>query len=683
MEVSSYIDPGTGSVIAGSLWGVISSILIAIGAFLMAYFIRPLRRLLTRVWKAIKQSGWLGLMFGLAVAIIIITSVIINYQDTEGFGMVDKKVIVLGIDAMDPKVVERMMNEGRLPNLKKLADSGGYSRLATTTPPETPVAWSAAATGTNPGGYGIFDFIGRDPETYLPRLSLVEQGSGATGTQYTSALRGTPFWKITSNAGIPTTVIKWPVTFPAEEVNGRMLSGLGTVDIRGLLNSYSFYTEKEAKQGPMDAGRIVRVSPQGGRIDTVLYGPRVQKGSDVTEAEVPMTVTIQGSHALLNVGGSDYKVDSGNWSPWIRVAFSAGLLRNVYGTFRVYVLNTTPEFSMYVTSVQIDPENPQYDISYPKSYSKELANEIGLFYTMGQPEDTKALSEGRISREVFMEQFWQIEEEREKMFWQEFQRFGGVLAFGFDSGDRMQHMFWETKTPKEIEDYYTKKDEFVGKLLERMDENTSLVIFSDHGFSTFNRSVCINAWLVENGFMTLTQEPTDKDPGTLFRYVDWNRTKAYSLGFASIFINLKGREGKGIVEPEEKEKLIDEIIGKLNRLSDPETNRKPVLKLYRGSEIYSGDFVGESPDIIIGFDEGYRMSWENAIGGVRNFILKDNTEEWKGDHLIDPSRVPGVVFASFNITKDNPGLMDIAPTALSLLGLEIPGTMDGRSLVSG
>lgn len=677
----SYIDPGTGSVIAGSLWGVIGAILTAIGAFLMAWFIRPLRRLLSRAWKAAMGSGRFGIFFIIAVAIIIMASVIINYQNTEGFEM-GKKVIVLGIDAMDPKVVERMMEEGKLPNLKKLTNSGGYSRLGTTTPPETPVAWSAAATGSNPGGYGIFDFIARDPATYLPGLSLVEQGSVATGTQYASGMKGIPFWKITSDAGIPTSVIKWPVTFPAEKVNGRMLSGLGTVDIRGLLNSYSFYTEDDTKQGPMDAGRIVHVSPRGGRVDTVLYGPRIQKGSEVVDAEVPMTV-ILGDNPAIQIQGSSYPIGKDGWSPWIRVAFSTGFLRNVYGIFRAYLLSSTPEFGMYVTSVQIDPENQLYRITYPEGYGKELSSDIGLFYTMGQPEDTKAVNEGRISREVFLEQFWQIEGEREKIFWNEFSRFrSGVLAFGFDSGDRMQHIFWETNTPKEIEDYYIQKDGFIGELLGRIDGNTSLIIFSDHGFNAFNRSVCINAWLVENGYMTLTRPPTGDDPGTLFRYVDWNRTEAYSLGFASIFINLKGREGQGIVEPGDKEHLIDEIIEGLSKLSDPETNRKPILKLYRGGEIYSGDFSADAPDIVIGFDEGYRMSWENAVGGSRQAILADNNEEWKGDHLVDPSIVPAVLFANFNITKENPDLTDIAPTVLNLLGLEVPQTMDGKGLVS-
>jgi predicted AlkP superfamily phosphohydrolase/phosphomutase len=674
MHVSSYIDPGTGSVIAGSLWGVISSILIGVLAFLMAYFIRPLKRLLGKAWKAIRNAGWLGA--GLAVIIIVISSVIINYQTVE-LGM-KEKVIVLGIDAMDPVIVERMMEEGRLPNLKRLGDSGGYSRLGTTTPPETPVAWSAAATGSNPGGYGIFDFIERSKENYLPSLSITEENTTMAGTQYTSPIKGTPFWRITSSNGIPTSVIKWPVTFPAEKVNGRMLSGLGTVDIKGLLNSYSFYTMDDVETGPMDAGKIVKVARDGNEINTVLYGPRVREGGNVRESEVPMRI-ILGDRPVIELQGNSYEVGEDGWSSWIRAVFSTGFMSGVHGIFKAYIPREG-EFSMYVTSVQIDPENQAYDITYPKSYGKELSNDIGLFYTMGQPEDTKAVNEGRISREVFLEQFREIEKEREDIFWHEFNRFsGGVLAFGFDSGDRMQHIFWGDN--ETIEDYYIQKDGLVGEILEKIDGDTSLMIFSDHGFNSFKRSVCINTWLVENGYMTLVQEPAADDPGTLFRYVDWGRTKAYSLGFASIFINLKGRESHGIVEEAEKDVLIDEIIQGLSKLRDTKTGKKPILNMYKGNEIYSGDFAGDAPDMIIGFDEGYRMSWENAIGGVRKNIIEDNNEEWRGDHLIDPSRVPGVLFTNFNITKEKPSLMDIAPTVLGLFGLDIPESMDGESLV--
>jgi len=684
-EPFAYIDPGTGGMIISSLWGIITGFLLAVAGFILTYFIRPLKRLLKRA----ARKKYIRFILIIVVIAIAGYAVIVLNPGGEYMG---KKVLLIGIDAMDTKAVEKLMNEGKLPNLEKLKEAGGYSKLDTTIPPESPVAWGAAATGSNPGRYNIFDFVGRDPSTYLPKLNLAEESRGVFGTSYKSAMKGTPFWRITSGKGISTTVIRWPATFPPENVKGRMLSGLGVVDIKGFLNSYSFYTTGDYEKRPEDVGKVVRVSKEGDVIETGVFGPLVRKGNDLAESEVPMKIKLKDDHALIEVDGSEYMVETSNWSDWIRAKFSVDLLTDVYGIFRVYLLGTGPEFNMYVTSVQIDPENPVIDITYPREYGKELVKEIGLFATLGIPEDTKAVTENRIRTDVFLEQVKQIESERERMFWHEFNRFDeGVYTFAFDAGDRLQHIFWEDKVlsrnksdisiAKAIEDYYTDKDRFIGEVLNKMDNETILIIFSDHGFSSFERAMSINTWLVENGYMTLTKNVTEEDSGSLFKYVDWGKTKAYSLGFASIFINLKGREGKGIVEEADRGKLIDEIIEKLGGLTDPKTGKRVITNLYKGEEIYEGEYTGNAPDIIIGFNEGYRMSWQNAVGGLSLKILMDNTQEWTGDHLIDRSHVPGVIFTNFGIKKENPSLMDIAPTVLSFLGLDIPEDMDGKSLV--
>jgi predicted AlkP superfamily phosphohydrolase/phosphomutase len=683
MRPFDYVDPGTGALVVGSLWNVIAGILVVAGAFIATYFVRPLKRLVSKALKVVRSHPGVSIPVFIMVLIVILFPFqnIISGAFLGGGGM-EKKVLVIGIDAMDPKVMERLMDEGKLPNFRKLKETGGYSRLETTIPPETPVAWSAAATGANPGKYGIFDFVGRDPGTYLPRLSLTEEETGITGTRYRTAMKGEPFWRITSRNGIPTTVIRWPVTFPPERVNGRMLSGLGVIDLRGYLNSYSFYTSGDLEKGPEDVGKIVKVVREGNEIRTSVFGPRTRSGSGLVESEAPMEIEIHEDHAVIRVDGSEYRVEENGWSDWIRVKFRIDLLTEVHGIFKAYLIGTGPEFNMYVTSVQMDPENPLIGITYPGGYGKELAQEIGLFYTMGMPEDTKAVTEGRIPEGVFLEQIREIERERERMFWHEFERFdGGVYAFGFDAGDRFQHIFWDTgPTPKEIEEYYEDKDRFLGEVLNKMDDDTSLIIFSDHGFSTFERAVSINTWLVENGYMTLTKEPDEMDSGSLFKYVDWERTKAYSLGFVSIFVNLKGREGNGIVEESEKDGLVDEIIGKLSGLTDPETGRKAITNLYKGKDVYDGPYAGTAPDIVVGFEPGYRMSWQNAVGGLSTEVVMDNDGKWKGDHLIDRSHVPGVLFTNFGISKQDPSLMDIAPTVLDLLGLDVPESMDGVSL---
>ncbi len=692
----AYIDPGTGGMVLGSIGPIILAILAAIGGFLLKHFIKPIKKAVLRLWALAKRvfrsrmAKFILVIIVVAIAVYLILSTAF-YPNINAYKMNKKKVVIIGIDAFDPKVMDKLMGEGRLPNFKRLGETGSYSRLETTMPPETPVAWSAAATGSNPGKYGLYDFISRNPETYTPQLNLAHEKQGPFGTQYESSLKGVPFWRITSDAGISTTVIRWPVTFPPEKVKGRMLSGLGVVDIKGFLNSYRFYTTESISPESEGSDKVVKVSKEGNMIRTKLSGPVVRKGSDLVDVEVPMDIEVNKDSATITIDNAKYPVKTKGWSGWIRVKFKAGFMRDVYGVFKVYLLSTEPDFNMYATSVQIDPENPVVDMSYPKDYAKELAGKIGLFYTLGMPEDTKAVTEGRIGKQVFLEQINQIEEEREKMFWHEFGRFNeGVLAFGFDSSDRLQHMFWTNKVlsnaspdfsvPQEIEDYYVKKDSFLGKVMDRVDNDTVLIIFSDHGFNSFERAVSINTWLVENGYMVIAQEPDESHSGELFEYVDWSKTKAYSLGFTSLYINMRGREGEGIVGEKDKEALVSEIINKLENLTDKKTGKKAIAHAYAAKDIYKGEYMESSPDIVIGFEQGYRMSWQNAVGGLAPEVFMDNKEEWAGDHLIDRQYVPGILFTNFKVSKENPALADLAPTVLSFLGIKPPEAMDGENL---
>jgi len=424
-------------------------------------------------------------------------------------------------------------------------------------------------------------------------------------------------------------------------------------------------------------------------INSKVFGPL---GTDRKSIEKSIQIKVDKDKATIIVDNKEYPVDVGGWSDWIRIDFKVGFMKKVSAIAKAYLFSIEPEFNMYLSSIQIDPENPVVDFSYPSKYSKELADAIGLYNTLGMPEDTNALNENAITDKVFLEQVAQIEDERNKMFWYEFNRFDkGVLAFVFDSGDRLQHMHWDEKNlfnveeglsvNKEVIDYYIKKDKLLEEVLNKIDNKTALMVFSDHGFTSFERAVSINTWLVENGFMTLTNDYNENDEGALFKFVDWSKTKAYSLGFAGIYINLKGREGQGIVEEAEKEEVINNIIKKLEDFKDPKNNQKVITNAYKREEIYDGDYVEDAPDIVIGFEPGYRMSWQSAIGGLTPEPVIDNLKRWNGDHIVDPSHVPGVLFTNFKINNENPSLLNIAPTVLDILKIEIPKEMDGESLV--
>ncbi|MFH1448747.1 MAG: alkaline phosphatase family protein, partial [Candidatus Micrarchaeota archaeon] len=496
-------------------------------------------------------------------------------------------------------------------------------------------------------------------------------------------MAGTPFWRILTEQNIRTTVIRWPVTFPPEKLNGRMLSGLGVVDIKGLLGKYSFYCEDE--EGVDGAGNTILVEIENGCIETYVSGPLVAKGKGLSDVKAPMRITIKEENVKITVAGGHYSFKEGAWSEVMRARFKIGFLRNVSGIFRVYVVSTKPRFRMYMTSVQIDPEDPVLDVTYPREYSKELAKHIGLFYTLGMPEETKALTEGRIDDYVFLEQIRHVEEERKRMFFYELNRFrNGVYAFVFDSGDRLQHIFWSNKVldggegleiAPEIEKYYVEKDLMVGEVLEKIDEDTKLIVLSDHGFSSFERKVNMNNWLCEEGYIK-----RKTGGGSLLRFVDWEGTKAYALGFTSIYLNLKGREGKGVVERGDKDGLIDELIARMGEFMDPENGKPVFTNIYKGDDVYCGEYAHLAPDIVLGFSEGFRMAWRSGIGELDRKTVSDNVKKWKGDHLIDRTHVPGVVFTNFDIKRNKPEIMDVAPTVLELLGLDIPENMDGKAI---
>lgn len=636
--------------------------------------------------KKKRQLKFLFVLAGLAAVLVILFTIFNSNIMQQKY----KKVLVIGIDGMDPKIISRLIDDGKTPNFEKLSQSGVMTELATSNPPHSPVAWTSIATGTNPGKHNIFDFIRRDPSSYLPMLSLTKSAGGMSGYNYESFVKSDPFWRITSGAGIPTTVIRWPVTFPAEKVKGNLLSGLGVPDVKGLLSGYSFYTSREIEPGKT-SNKIIQVESDGGVIETEVFGPKVKKGSDIVEVKVPMKIELSGDSATLSVQGASYQVKAGDWSDWVRAEFKTGLFKSVYGIFKAHLVSVDP-FEMYITTMQIDPANPVADISSPSSYSKELAEEIGLYFTLGMPEETDGFVDGKIDATAFLKNIAEIEDERDKMFWKEFENFknseGGILAFVYDSSDRVNHVFWDTKLLEgsgelvinpAISDYLAEKDAFVGKVLSELDSETLLLVLSDHGFTSFERAVSMNAWLLKNGFLTLTQELPKGDEGELFKYVDWSKTQAYSLGFNSIYVNLKGREGKGIVE--DKESVISSIIEKLEALTDEKSGKKAINKVYRQEEIYNGDFTDNAPDLVIGYNPGFRMAWQTAIGGFTEEVFLDNTKVWRGDHLIDPKFVPGLLLSNTQLKGGSASQMDIAPTVLDALGVEIPKDMDGKSLL--
>jgi predicted AlkP superfamily phosphohydrolase/phosphomutase len=234
---------------------------------------------------------------------------------------------------------------------------------------------------------------------------------------------------------------------------------------------------------------------------------------------------------------------------------------------------------------------------------------------------------------------------------------------------------------KVIEELFRNMDEMVGRLRKKMSEKSALFIMSDHGFKSFKRGVNLNSWLHKNGFLFLKNGKSESEEW--FKDVDWERTKAYALGLGGLYVNQKGREAKGLVGAgDETRALKGELLKKLTGLKDEEKGAVAITRVYDRDEIYHGPYKENAPDLIIGYNAGYRASWEGVTGKITPIVFEDNTKAWSGDHCIDPTWVPGVLFCSRKIDAKNPSIMDIAPTVLELFGLRPPGHMDGRSLLT-
>jgi predicted AlkP superfamily phosphohydrolase/phosphomutase len=374
----------------------------------------------------------------------------------------------------------------------------------------------------------------------------------------------------------------------------------------------------------------------------------------------------------------------GEYTGWQRLRFRTAIGAAASGMARFLVTETEPEFSLYMTPLNLDPERPALPISHPPYYAAYLANLLGTYATVGMAEDTWALNEGAIDEDAFLRQAWDIFAEREAMFLNALEStHRGVVACVFDTSDRIQHMFYRrlgTAHPhaNAIEEMYRRMDSLVGKAMANARSGTALMVLSDHGFCAFRRGVNVNAWLRDNGYLSLKNG--GRESGSFFEGVDWSRTRAYALGLGGFYLNMQGREAQGIVDRREAEPLKAEIIRNLAALRDDD-GATPIRNVYATASLYRGPYLDAAPDFIVGYNEGYRCSWEGAVGKVAAHTIEDNHKAWSGDHCVDPVLVPGVLFSNRKIDAANPGIEDLAPTALSLFGVEAPAWMEGKPLL--
>lgn len=648
-----------------------------------------------------------------------------------------RRTLVLGIDGMDPDLLQETLTKypERMRNFAALVQQGGLQRLGTSTPPQSPVAWSNFITGLDPGGHGIFDFIHRDPRTRdvatsvtrsVPEKHIDLPGSWRfpLGGEPESNRSGKAFWEILSEHGVPADIWRMPANFPVVPSKGWSFSGMMTPAVDSAYGEYHLWTTNPSPEAIASGGKIEAARRFGNRLDLELRGPPNPFQDDGAPVRIPLTVSIdaEARAAALRIGDASLVLQPGQWSAFVRVSFPLATAVHVAGEVRFYLRSLEP-FELYASPVNIDPLDPVAPVSAPKSASAELAKAIGLYYTQGMPEDVNALKDRALSDEEFLQQSDLVHDEGRRMLDYALDRWlgkrdGGLAFFYFSGVDLCSHMLWRhgdaqhpfhdeafatrsdenwTHRPgstwrEVVEDLYLRMDPVLGRIRERLPQDALLIVMSDHGFAGWHRKFNLNTWLVENGYLVLKPgkqrelPPADPkfQPVFLHDAVDWSRSRAYGIGFNGLYLNLAGREAddpatsedeSGIVQPgAEAAALERELVLKLCAVRDPEhPGAIPILRVDRTAEIYHGERSAEAPDLVVGYNLDYGNSDASTLGRIPSQVLEDNKGgTFNGNHLMAPEVVEGMLLTNGAVLDGRHGLEDLTVEILGQYGI-LPG----------
>ncbi len=520
---------------------------------------------------------------------------------------------------------------------------------------------------------------------------------------------GKTFWS--EDGGRPATVIRMPVTFPPESFpEGRLLSGLGVPDLSGRIGRPSYYTSDPfftAREGNDFSIDLVRLENNTGRQVTRISGPPGKPFGREGTIDLPMVLTVAPARDRLAIeaGGQKRELTAGQWSDWVSLDFRVNPLIAVHGYARFRVQSVSPEIALYLSPIQFDPEKlpPGFALSSPAGYARELVARFGRYKTMGWAIDTWSIQSGTLREDAFLEDVAATAAQERRMLAAEIKEKRRLTVHYFEFPDRVAHVFWRFRDPQHpaydaalaprygdaVEKSYETMDAIVGETMGALAPEDVLIVLSDHGFATWRRSVNYDTWLVENGYLVLTGGARRKNLEALFsrgkfwESVDWSKSRAYAMGLGDIYVNLKGREKNGIVEPGAAyEALRDELIRRLTGLRDPKNGERAVSRVFKREEVYRRFNPRLIPDLIATNLPGYRVSWQASLGVPTENVFEDNRDVWSGDHCsLDPELVKGVFFASRRFrAAPVPGIADVTASIRALLGASEPPDAAGKSL---
>jgi len=608
-----------------------------------------------------------------------------------------RRVLVLGIDAMDFGITTKLLNSGRLPNFAALAREGTFLPLQTSMPPLSPVAWTNFTTGMNSGGHGVFDFLVRDyskmNDGFLPEdgvthtVGQAQRGVPIPFTKYlwprepTLELRrkGLPFWDILEANGIKATIYKMPANFPVSSSKARTLSGMGTSDIEGTYGMFSYVTtdssdwDKDIQGGRIhkafvENGKVFIQNGENGKQRPALRGPKnpfLQKSFDTSiQTSVAYDIFVDATQqaVAISIQQQDILLKKGEWSPWVQVEFELiPHAKSVHGIVRFYLKSVSKQLRLFVSPINLAPGSEGLATN---NFDMELLKSCGLFYSRGMSEQTKALSQGVLTTDEYITQSNMVLSERIKALDSLLANFNeGCLFFYISTLDLDSHVMWKYYDPKHparsrttpkryaehIINRYEQMDKILGSVRAKLRPGDLLYVISDHGFSPFRRQVNLVRWLHQEGYLRYSS-PLKARLSQFYSDIDWQKTTAYCIGFNGLCINLEGREANGIIPQYEYEKVVEQIRSELMALRDTD-GTKIFTNIYRASEVYSGNQMSNAPDLILGYNAGYGPSDKSVSGTWGEYVITDRLDGFTGHHCMDYQLVPGVLFCNQTLTK--------------------------------
>jgi len=474
------------------------------------------------------------------------------------FAPCGKKLVVIGIDGMDPKLLRQFIAEHAMPNFQQLAEEGTFVELGTSEPPQSPVAWSNFISGCDPGTHGVFDFLHRDAKSYAPYSSTVKASTDPPltvplpgGKQFSlpassePVRKGRTFWDSLAARGIRAAIYKIPAAYPLQKSDQFTLSDMGTPDLHGGIDGiYTYYTSNVPDNYTRFDGFgnfLADLKFLDHHAQAELFGPtspfEAAKPGHHTTQELStrrrFDVYRDPREPVIHLeieDGDSCTLREGEWSPWLACDFVQGpyachpfdwlhLDNRMHGMVKFYLQQVHPDVRLYCSAVNIDPTAPCMPISTPDdSVVETMCESIGRFYTAGLAEETKGLEDRTLSDGEFISQCDDVTGERMKMLDYALANFDdGLLFFYFSTIDLRCHMMWRHIDPKHpahdpvlakqfagsIKDAYVKMDDALRIVRERIGKDTPLIVLSDHGFSTFTRRVNLNQWLSEQGYLSV------------------------------------------------------------------------------------------------------------------------------------------------------------------------------------